>query len=738
MSDWEAQLDARLRQVPLPPGLCARLQEIAATEPSLSEAELALLSDDAVDEQLCAVELPASLIGRLQADLATMAASEQIDQRLNDVAVPRSLLKDLRSIPWQLTHRRQVTRLGMAAAWFVMVAAGYYGLLGAWLTTFDHRTEREVAWVELPQEPLTIQSGLNPDLVIATLDGPQSTDDIVSVGDGSWPWNVEPAWPASYQAPAIDAPADFSISPAIDRGGPTREINAQFANADPWQDLLVLRWGVLGSPSDVNDRLPPLESLPRPRNTGVTPPLVRGFDREFLLREGVHPVVSPEANTALRRLEIPLTTRSDSLDLTWQRLREGRLPDTDELHIADFIAAMDYPLPPTKPGEVGLRTAAGPSPFGSGGARLLQISVQAGPLATAQRTPVHLTVAIDLSASMNLGGKLELVKRSLQHLLAHLGEHDRLSLLLFNDREQSEIIAAQRDDIPQLLTQIARLQATGGTNLAAGLQRGASLAMSETDVSNAQRKLVLMTDGRAPWPATTHRALTELLTTLHHEGLNWTVLDLSTGSEPDANLQQLASEAHGKLRHAQNSSDDEWLLTDLLVGHPAIVAPEAALRITFDPKAVAAYRLIGHEPALLAGLEPAQVTIDLRAGQVATGLLEVWLKPNSHDDVAVAELAWRDPSSGDPRTTQQRISRLQFVPTFAEAPLSLQAAAIAAQTGEVLKSSPFAQTRNRSLADVKALAYRVHPRLADRASYRRFVALIEAAERLRLDRIAPP
>src|SRR5690606_21087883 len=131
-----------------------------------------------------------------------------------------------------------------------------------------------------------------------------------------------------------------------------------------------------------------------------------------------------------------------------------------------------------------------------------------------------------------------------------------------NDRQQAEIIAAQREDIPQLLTQIDRLSAAGGTNLAAGLQRGASLAMSETDIPQALRKLVLVTDGRAPWPAATHRALSELMTTLHQEGLAWTVLDLSTGSEPDANLQQLANEAHGKLRHAQSAADAEWLLTD--------------------------------------------------------------------------------------------------------------------------------------------------------------------------------
>ncbi len=201
---------------------------------------------------------------------------------------------------------------------------------------------------------------------------------------------------------------------------------------------------------------------------------------------------------------------------------------------------------------------------------------------------------------------------------------------------------------------------------------------------------------------------------------------------------QLAGKGNGNYGYIDTAKEAKKVLVEQMTGSLITIAKDVKIQIEFNPAKVAAYRLIGHEPALLAGLEPAMVTVDLRAGQVATGLLEVWLKPNSHDNVAVAELAWRDPSSGAERTAQQRISRLQFVPTFAEAPLSLQAAAIAAQTGEVLKGSPFAQTRNRSLADVKSLAYRVHPRLADRAGYRRFVAFLEAAERLRLDRIAPP
>jgi Ca-activated chloride channel family protein len=726
MSNWEEQLDARLREVPLPAGMLARLQEIAESDPSLSDAELAILSDDALDEQLCSVEVPSGLLEGVEAGLAVQWVGEEIDTRLADVAVPRSLIVSLRTIPWQLTHRRQWQRLATAAALFVAVSVGYFSAMTAWLASFRYQPTQEIAWVEVQVDPIALE-GETLEAVAIDESGTMYTSpqaEAVAIGD-------EPSVDMLLTSVGLPEPDSLDTERS-----PTREINAQFATSQGWKDLLALRYDLLGSPSDASDRLPSLETLARPTSSGFVPPLVRGFDRKFLFTEGVHPIVQPEAHPQLRKIDIPLTTSTDSFELAWQRLREGKLPDEREVHIADFIAAMEYPLPAVEPGKVGLRTAAGPSPFGKDGARLLQVCVQAGPLVEGQRHPTHLTVALDISASMNLGGKLDSAKRSLRHMLAHLGERDQVSLLLFNEEPRTEILTAGKDDAAALEQLLNSITGTGGTNLAAGLQRAASLAMSES-AAGAERKLVLVTDGRAPLPHQTQQALAGMLTELNRKGLEWTVLDLSTGDEADADLDKLARLSHGKLKHAPTSSEAQWLLTDLLVGHPTIVAPDASLRIHFNPQTVAGYRLIGHEPSRQAGLDAPIITIDLRSGQTATGLLEVWLKPNSNDDVAHAELVWREPASGEPRSLQQKISRLQFASTFAESALSLQAAAIAAETGEILKGSPFAESRNRSLAEVERLTYRVAPRLADRAGYQRFVAFITAAERLRTDRVVP-
>jgi hypothetical protein len=156
---------------------------------------------------------------------------------------------------------------------------------------------------------------------------------------------------------------------------------------------------------------------------------------------------------------------------------------------------------------------------------------------------------------------------------------------------------------------------------------------------------------------------------------------------------------------------------------------------------VAAYRIVGHEATAAGGLLPGSTECDLRVGQEAVVLFEVWLRPNDEDEVAVARLRWRDPASSQTREVPaQRISRVQFATSFEGSPLPLQAAAIAAETAEILRQgytfevpSEMAyryRPKPRTLQDVLAMARRVNPDLAARPEFQRYVALVENAHAL--------
>jgi hypothetical protein len=159
------------------------------------------------------------------------------------------------------------------------------------------------------------------------------------------------------------------------------------------------------------------------------------------------------------------------------------------------------------------------------------------------------------------------------------------------------------------------------------------------------------------------------------------------------------------------------------------------LRVAFNPQAVAEYRLIGHEPtgASTWSADPV-ASADLTAGETATALYQVVLRENNVNDVATAELIWRDAASGKIERLTQRISRLQFATSFLDSAPSLQAAALAAETAEVLRQSYFAPRGAHSLDRVAAMAAHSNPRLREQKELKRLLRLAEMARQAGMDR----
>jgi len=143
---------------------------------------------------------------------------------------------------------------------------------------------------------------------------------------------------------------------------------------------------------------------------------------------------------------------------------------------------------------------------------------------------------------------------------------------------------------------------------------------------------------------------------------------------------------------------------------------------------VHSYRLVGHATTTITGPASAATQVDLRAGSQASGLFEVWLQPGGGDDVATAELSWHEPGSSAAGHLTQRISRLQFAKSFAESPMSLQAAAIAAETARLLRAR--GALPGHSLTRLQEFVGQAQPRLSESQSFRQLVELISQAERV--------
>lgn len=709
----DSLLDAQLRDVPLPGGLLVRLKQVG------------IPSDEQLDQQLRSVDVPPEMVPRVQQSVA----DDMLDQALCDVPLPWGLVARLQMIA-RLPPRRRFARLALAASLMLLTGGGYLAALAGLLNSVAGRPRVEEL-VFVYNGPLEIRAKRT--LVVELPEASPSSDSA---------------------APSMDFAAidnlQFVHYDQTTRG-PAGEMLATFQTGLPMStELLRLQWppGTLGAPQRADDNLPELETISLPAARGIELPLVRQYPRRFELAHGVHAPVVPGAHDALRTVVVPLTTGTGSYDLTARRIQEGRLPSKGEIRVEDFIAAMKYPFAVPLPGQLGIRTAAGPSIFGEPlsiqraqecglpllaqqRACLLQISVQAGSGPSRALPATHLTVALDISASMRWSSRLEVARRALRQLVDHLGPQDRLSLVVFNDEVVPVVEEARREHAAELLQVIDRLQPRGGTNIGAALQEAVSKAIGGTLNADIAQRLVVMTDGQWLAPKESVTQIEELLHWAAERGLRLSVLDLSDREAVDPVWSRLAAAAGGEVRSALAEDRLGWSLLEILTGSSCVVAADAGLSVTFDPQSVAAYRLLGHESSAATPLAGQPIEVDLRAGESASALFEVWLKPGAQDTVAVAEVTWRDPGTGELKRVRQRISRLQFATSLAESPLSLQAAAVAAETGEVLRESFFSTSKSRSLQAVLEAAAQVNPRLAQSANFQQFVSLVERIEHVR-------
>jgi hypothetical protein len=157
-------------------------------------------------------------------------------------------------------------------------------------------------------------------------------------------------------------------------------------------------------------------------------------------------------------------------------------------------------------------------------------------------------------------------------------------------------------------------------------------------------------------------------------------------------------------------------------------AEDVQLVVTFNPHTVAAYRLIGHEATSVLGVNPAVAKTTLNAGETSTGLFEVELRGGGDELVATVELTWRKPGESEVQRETRRVSRWQLADSLLETPASVQGAAVAAETAEILRRSHFAAGREHSWARIRQVAAEVHPDLAAEPTFRRLLELGDRAQ----------
>ncbi|MCE9545121.1 MAG: VWA domain-containing protein [Planctomycetia bacterium] len=775
--DW---LDDELRQVPVPEGLLGRLRELAHGHDDQLDAalrhvkmpkglllrlrEIPVYADATLDAALCNVETPPNLL----ADLAAIAAAPEesltfarLDEQLRDVPVPAGLTDRLVQVAeWQPgwsdtapvpqgAERRQPAALESDEVAPLGPAAAAQGLHHAfrWVAGLA-----ACAIVGVGITYVALQRLNAPPIAHFPVPGPS---DLLVENNAGNPQNAVPATPVTHEE--IERLAkDLTSAPA---GGPRNWLEPPRIVLD--QESLALldkaaqrmaglraafdpaptEQEVLGGPGDVESQPRLVAAL---QAKGMVPAWKDADLLLFQIAHKVHPAVrlssgmTPPAAGTLLSSPVPLITDTASFDsacgLMARPIRSNDARSQIRQRLAaetrpeEFLAALDYGFASPVPGTLALKAAGGVSPFADRPLKLLQIAVLAGQLPQQPRGPTHLTVAIDTGSLSSDGADLRAIKRALNDLIGQMLPGDQMSLVLCGDKPQVLVADAGPNEAATLQTAVNQLRPSRTVDVAEGLQLARADVRRATKPTGGLRRMILLTGGQIEMLDQTERQLETRLKRTAAGGTALWIIDVGASDGDRRLLDRLAAAGSGRVVRAEGPAQITSTLREALSNRPQELARGARLTVTFNPRSVASYRLIGHEATSTLGVVSAPIEVPLQAGDVCTGLFEIELRPGNESLIATAELTWNDRQrSGVQRLTEQ-VNRWQLSDTLASTPQSAKKAAVAAEAAELLRRSYFAPSATHSWARLRRVAAEMQSAELGEPTFQRLMTLVERAQ----------
>jgi len=473
------------------------------------------------------------------------------------------------------------------------------------------------------------------------------------------------------------------------------------------------------------------------------------FNREaykHLPESGFHRVsVSPRST---------FSTDVDTASYTNVRrmLREGRLPPEGAVRIEEFVNyfRFDY-AEPAGDAPVAISTEVGSCPWNEDHLLAL-VGVRAADVADRDRDAVrgrNLVFLVDVSGSMSSDDKLPLVRRSLHLLTDRLGPADRIAMVVYAGSSGLALPTTSGEDKAAIHAAIDRLESGGSTNGGEGIKLAYRLAR-EQFVRGGVNRVILATDGDFNVGVTSEDQLVRLIERERKSGVFLTVLGVGAGNLQDSTMEALADKGNGHYAYLDSLDEARKVLVREMDATLVTVAKDVKLQIEFNPRQVAAYRLIGYENRRLEDEDfndDAKDAGEMGAGHTVTALYEIVPAGRRVPGGSVDPLKYqRRVATGDGRRDGELMTvalryqrpeggksqRIEAVVTADAAPLgpNLGFASAVAELGLLLTRSAHAGTASVDRLIERARSFTGEDPHEDRAG---FVTLAERAAGLMRD-----
>ncbi len=307
-------------------------------------------------------------------------------------------------------------------------------------------------------------------------------------------------------------------------------------------------------------------------------------------------------------------------------LNEGRDVNPSSVRIEELLNyfTFDY-ASPTGNHTVAINAEVGECPW-TPQHRLLRLGIKGKELTKEETPRANFVFLVDVSGSMAVKDKLDLLKSGLKTMLSQMNPDDRISLITYSGEVKKLLESTPVREEHKIVAAINKLNANGYTNGGEALKMAYEEAIANYD-PKCNNRIILGTDGDFNFGITSTPALTEMVEGYAKKGIYLTCLGFGTGNLNDEMMESISNHGNGTYHYID--SEEEMMKVFVHERERFVsVANDAKCQVTFDSILISEYRLIGYENRMMSNddfKDDKKDAGEIGAGQTITALYELVL-----------------------------------------------------------------------------------------------------------------
>ncbi|MEA3339370.1 MAG: von Willebrand factor type A domain-containing protein, partial [Chloroflexota bacterium] len=391
---------------------------------------------------------------------------------------------------------------------------------------------------------------------------------------------------------------------------------------------------------------------PYPSTGGLVPPNDEPYADMFFEDYGVNPFIDTE-DDHFSTFAVDVDTGSYTLMRRY--VNDGHLPPDESVRVEEYVNYFEQgyepPLDIEREGAFAIHLEGAPSLYGSERHYLVRVGLKGYEIPPEERKDAVLTFVIDVSGSMDMENRLELVKQSLRLLVEELRPSDKIGIAVYGSQGHAILEHAPVAEADYILRAIDRLQPEGSTNAEEGLLIGYQMAAQAFD-PQAINRVILCSDGVANVGNTGPDSILEQIRDYAGRGIYLTTVGFGMGNYNDVLMEQLANDGDGFYAYVDTLKEAERIFVRDLTSTLQVIARDAKIQVDFNPSVVRSYRLIGYENRDVADEDFRNDEVDageIGVGHSVTALYEIKFNSEApeRDAAMTFYVRYEDPESGE-------------------------------------------------------------------------------------------